>query len=118
MANKLTTLGYTLKRFRDSGYTAIKLFTDYGEGDPRSWTILIDPGGTSVFCTCFINDPYLGDTFFEIHDGNQYIPGKLNLKTSSFEVLIEHLVKHGVTGNRCYSKFSPTSLFIKTHDHS
>ncbi len=44
MANKLTTLGYTLKRFRDSGYMANKLFAEYHEGDPRAWTIMIDPG--------------------------------------------------------------------------
>jgi len=106
MANKLTTLGYTLKRLRDSGYIANKLFADYGEGDPRAWTLIIDPGGTSVFCTCFINDPYVGDTFFEIYDGNQYIPGKLNLKTSSFEVLVEHLVRHGVIGDKYSSKYA------------
>lgn len=106
MANKLTTLGYTLKRFRDSGYFANKLFAEYGEGDPRSWTIMIDPGGSSVFCTCYVNDPYIGDTFFELYDGNQFIPGKLNLKTSSFEILIEHLVKHGIIGNRVSNKES------------
>ena len=99
MANKLTTLGYTLKRLRDSGYLANKLFDDFGEADSRSWTILIEPGFTSVFCTCYINDPYIGDSFFEIYDGNQYIPGRLNLKTS-FEVLVEHLIKHGIVGSR------------------
>lgn len=98
MANKLTTLGYTLKRFRDSGYYANKLFADYGESDPRAWTILIDPGVSSVFCTCYINDPYIGDTYIELYDGNQYIPGRLNLKTSSFEVIIEHLVNYGIIG--------------------
>jgi hypothetical protein len=100
MANKLTTLGYTLKRLRDSGYVANKLFADYSEADPRSWTIIIDPGVASVLCTCYINDPFIGDSFFELFDGNQYITGKLNLKTSSFEVLVEHLVKNGITGNR------------------
>lgn len=103
MANKLTTLGYTLKRLRDSGYVANKLFAEFGEADPRAWTIIIDPGVASVFCTCYINDPFIGDSFFELFDGNQYIPGKLNLKTSSFEVLVEHLVKNGITGNKVKS---------------
>ena len=40
MANKLTTLGYTLKRLRDSGYYAYKIFTDYSEVDPRAWSIV------------------------------------------------------------------------------
>jgi len=99
MANKLTTLGYMLKRLRDSGYVAHKVFTDYGVSDPRAWTLVIEPKISSVFCTCFINDPYLGDSFFELYDGCQYIPSKLRLKTSSVEVLIEHLVKYGIVGS-------------------
>jgi len=99
MSNKLTTLGYTLKRLRDSGYVAYKVFTDYGVADPRAWTIVIEPKISSVFCTCWINDPYLGESFFEIYDGGQYIPGKLKLKTSSFEVIVEHLVQYGINGS-------------------
>lgn len=109
MANKLTTLGYILKRLRDSGYLANKLFAEYGEADPRSWTIMIDPGGSSVFCTCYVNDPYIGDTYFELFDGNQYIPGRLNLKTSSFEVLVEHLVNYGIIGKKEFNRIATTS---------
>ena len=96
MSNKLTTLGYTLKRFRDNGYYAHKLFTEYGSNDPRAWSIVIDPGVASVFCTCYINDPFFGESFFELYDGGQFIPGRLKIKTNSFEVLIEHLVKYGI----------------------
>jgi len=96
MANKLTTLGYTLKRLRDSGYYAYKIFTDYGEADPRAWSVVIDPGVSSVFCTCYVNDPFLDETYFELYDGGQFIPGRLKIKTSSFEVLIEHLVKYNI----------------------
>ena len=100
MSNKLTTLGYVLKRLRDSGYVVTKLFSDYGESDPRYWTLIIDPGKASVFITCYVNDPFVGDDFFEIYDGNQYIPGRLKLKTSSFEVLVEHLNKYGIHGTK------------------
>ena len=100
MANKLTTLGYTLKRFRDSGYMANKLFAEYGDTDPRAWTIMINPGTASVFCTCYINDPYIGQTYFELFDGNQFIPGRLKIQTSSFEILVEHLIKYNIFGNR------------------
>lgn len=100
MANKLTTLGYTLKRFRDSGYIADKLFVEYSDVDPRAWTIIIEPNVSSVFCTCYINDPYIGETFFELYDGNQYIPGRLKIQTSSFEVIIEHLIKYGILGSK------------------
>lgn len=96
MANKLTTLGYTLKRLRDSGYVVIKLFSDYSESDPRSWTLMIEPGTASIYCTCYINDPYIGDSYFELYDGHQYIPGRLKLKTSSIEVLVEQLIRLNV----------------------
>jgi hypothetical protein len=96
MSNKLTTLGYILKRLRDSGYYAHRIFTEYSEGDPRAWTIVIDPGVASVFCTCYINDPDLNESYFELYDGGQFIPGRLKLKTSSLEVLIEHLVRYGI----------------------
>jgi hypothetical protein len=96
MSNKVTTLGYTLKRLRDSGYFVSKLFMDYSEADPRSWTVVIDPGGASVFCTCYVNDPYIGDSFLELYDGGQYIPGRLKLKTASYEVLVATLVQYGI----------------------
>jgi len=96
MSNKLSTLGYTLKRLRDSGYYAHKLFTEYNDADPRAWTIIIDPGISSVFCTCFVNQPFYGESFFELTDGDQRIPGRLKLSTSSFEVLVEHLVKFNI----------------------
>lgn len=108
MANKITTLGYTLKRFRDCGYTANKLFAEYSEVDPRAWTIMINPGGASVFCTCYINDPYIGETFFELYDGNQFIPGRLRIKTSSFEILIEQLMKHNIIGVKIAEEDSTT----------
>lgn len=96
MANKITTLGYTLKRLRDSGYISYALYKDYSMADSRAWTIVIDPKGASVFCTCYINDPYMGDTYLELHDGNRYIPGRLNIKTQSIEVLISHLVRFNI----------------------
>lgn len=100
MANKLTTLGYSLKRFRDSGYIADRIYTKYNKADPRAWTIILDPGGASVFCTCFVNDPYMKATYFELYDGNQFIPGRLKIKTSSFEVLVEHLIRNGIRPKR------------------
>jgi hypothetical protein len=93
-----------LKRLRDSGYIVNKVYSDYGDSDPRSWTLMIDPGGASVFFTCYVNDPYIGETFFELFDGNQYIPGRLKLMTSSFEVLTEYLNRYGITGNKTFNK--------------
>lgn len=96
MSNKLTTLGYVLKRLRDSGYYTHKLFNNYSQADPRTWTLVIDPGGASIFCTCYVKDPVLEETYLELYDGGQYIPGRLKIKTDSFEVLIERLVDFGI----------------------
>jgi hypothetical protein len=94
--NKLTTVGYFIKRLRDCGYITDKVFTEYAESDSRSWTVVVDPKNTSVFITCYNNSNYLGEEFFEIHDGGQYIPDRFKLKTSSIETVIEYLVKYGI----------------------
>jgi len=39
MANKITTQSYFIKRLKDSGYVVYKIFDQYGEADPRSWTV-------------------------------------------------------------------------------
>jgi hypothetical protein len=94
--NKLTTCSYFIKRLRDSGYITDKLFSDYAEHDPRSWSVVVDPRASSVFITCFNNHNSLGEEYFEMHDGGQYIPEHFKIKTSSIEVLIEYLVKFGI----------------------
>jgi len=98
MANKLTTLGYFLKRLRDSGYYAFKVFDEYGESDSRLWTIIIDPKVSTLFCTAYLGDPIFGDRepFLELTDGGQFLPHKLKIKTLSFEVLAELLMKYGI----------------------
>ena len=97
MANKITTLSYFVKRLKDSGYIVYKIFDSYSEADPRHWTVLIDPGNASIYCTCYINyKDMFGETFFELYDGGQYIPEKFKLKTDSIEVIISYLVKYGI----------------------
>jgi hypothetical protein len=93
---KITTVSYFLKRLRDSGYVADKLYTDYGENDSRSWSVIVDPKITSIIITCFNNKNFLGEEFFEINDGGQYIPENFKIKTSSIEVVIEYLVKFNI----------------------
>ena len=55
MANKITTMGYFIKRLRDSGYVVDKLYNDYAKHDPRCWSVVIDPKNTSVIITFFNN---------------------------------------------------------------
>jgi len=94
--NKITTVSYFIKRLRDSGYITDKLFTDYSQIDPRTWTVIIDPGIASVFVTCYNNHREIDDEYFEIYDGGQFIPERFKIKTSSIEVIIEYLVKFGI----------------------
>lgn len=113
MKNKLSKQSYFIKRLRDSGYTVDKVFDKYSAVDPRSWTILINAGVSSVFCTCYANH---GETdgikidspcYFEFSDGGQYIPNKLKFDTSSFEVIVTRLIGFGI---------EPISQKSKTND--
>ena len=94
--SKPTTLSYFMKRLRDSGYVVDELFSNYGEMDARRWTVVIDPGCASVFCTCIENKHELGEKYFEYWDGGQFFNSNKKFMTPSVEVLIEHLVDSGV----------------------
>ena len=94
--NKITTCSYFIKRLRDSGYVADKVFGEFSYTDPRSWMVIVDPTVGSVFITCYNNHNEMGEEYFEMHDGGQYIPERFKIKTSSIEVVIEYLVKFGI----------------------
>jgi hypothetical protein len=94
--NKITTCSYFIKRLRDSGYIVDKLFNEYRLPDPRSWTVIIDPQVSAIIVTCYNNKNELGEEYFEMNDGGQYIPEGFKIKTSSIEVIIEYLVKFGI----------------------
>lgn len=96
MANKITTPSYFIKRLRDSGYIVWKLYDGYSEADPRAWTVVIDPGGASVICTCYLNTKDFGITTFELYDGGQFVPEKIKIATESIEVIISYLVKFNI----------------------
>lgn len=93
MSNKVTTLGYFRKRLKDCGYDCVDAFKNFCDTDPRSWCVVIDPNKASIFCTCYINFPELGNNYLELYDGGQLIPGKIKIQTSSFEVFVEYLNK-------------------------
>lgn len=101
MSNKITTLGYFKKRLKDCGYTCVDAFKGFRSLDPRAWCVIIDPGGSSIFCTCYINFPELNTSFFELYDGNQLILNKIKIQTSSFEVFVEYLNKLNIKPTEC-----------------
>lgn len=107
MKNNVTTQGYFIKRLRDSGFVVVKLFEKYGQHDPRKWTIMVDPGSTSVIITCYQNRDYRGEVLFEFNDaGNRFIKN-FNLKTQSMEIVITTLLEKGIP------QISEGSTYIK-----
>ena len=94
--NKLKTAGYFVKRLKDAGYVTLRIFNKYGEDDSRKWTVLVDPGGASVYITCFENRPFKDEYLFSFDDGNTKFKRGYILKTSSIEVVIQRLVEHKV----------------------
>ena len=94
--NKLKTAGYFIKRLKDNDFVTLRIFDKYSESDPRRWTVLVDPGGTSVYITCFENTPFTGEYLFNFNDGHQNFSNNFSLKTDSIEVVVSKLIKTGV----------------------
>ena len=94
--NKVTTLGYFVKRMRDNGYITNKIFSKFAPTDPRNWMVMINPGVESIIITCCENRDYFGQKLFDISDGNQRIPNTLSLSTESVEVVITYLSEFNV----------------------
>lgn len=94
--NKITTLSYFVKRLKDCKFNTWKIFNKYADSDPRKWTILVDPGNTSVFITCYENKDYNNEKMFEFNDGARLFPRNFSLKTTSMEVIVSNLLERGV----------------------
>jgi len=104
--NSIKTPSYFVKRLRDSGFIVWKIFGDYGEHDPRCWTLLVDPSGSSVFITCYENKDFFGDIMFEINDGGNKFLKNFSIKTESLEVIITHLLNAGVNNSAKESPYN------------
>ena len=94
--NKITTLSYFVKRLKDCKFNTWKINTNYSIADPRKWTILVDPGNSSLFITCYENKDFKGEMMFEFNDGGRRFPRNYSLKTSSMEVIITNLITRGI----------------------
>jgi hypothetical protein len=88
-----------IKRLRDNGFVTLKIFNAYSEADPRRWTVLIDPGVSSVFLTCFHNKDDINEILFEFDDGGNNFKKGFYLKTDSVEVVINKLIDCNVNNN-------------------
>jgi hypothetical protein len=100
--NKIKTPSYFIKRLRDNGFVVIKLFSVYGKGDPRRWTVMVNPSFDSVLITCYTNKESLDDVLFEFNDGDRRIQRNFSIKTDSIEVIIDFLLRHSISNNSNY----------------
>lgn len=98
--NTVKAPSYFIKRLRESGWNVESVFYKYGQADSRAWTILIDPGVSSIFCTYMRNVDGVGEDYFEFYDANQFVPGRVKIITDSFEVIATYLNKYGAVNKR------------------
>ena len=101
--NNIYTPSYFLKRMKDNGYGIWKVFDKYGPHDSRYWTMLLDPGGFSVWITCHFNREELNDVYFELDDGGRQIPRRFMIKTLSIETIISNLLSFGVDNSEPFN---------------
>lgn len=97
--NKISTLGYFVKRLKDSGYIVWKMFNDYPMEDTRKWTILVNPGTESVMVTCMVNvEEQSGPPHFDVYDGGNRTRHKnVTVVTDSMEVFMNNLIQYDIT---------------------
>lgn len=100
LKNKLSTPAYICHRLRRSGFDVVKVFSNFSEGDPRKWTILVNPGDASLFITCYENKEYEGHILFELHDGGRRWPKNYHISTLSVEVIMNELIERRVPNNK------------------
>jgi len=100
--NKIKTPSYFIKRLKDNGFVVLRLFSVYAKGDPRRWTVMVNPSESSVMITCYSNKNEIDETLFEFNDGGHRIPKNYSIKTDSIEVIIDYLITHGVSNNGEY----------------
>ena len=97
MKNKISTLGYFMKRLKDNNFVVWKIFNKYAQHDPRVWTVMINPGEESMFITCYVNANERGaDPVFELHDGMSLFRNYAKIQTKSMEVIIKYILQRGV----------------------
>lgn len=97
--NKISTLSYFIKRLKDNQFVTYKIWDQYGDHDPRKWTILVDPGVVSVYITCYVertgDQDFRGAIAYEFSDGGNRFPRNYSLKTDSIEVIVAKLIEKG-----------------------
>ena len=92
--NKLKTPGYFIKRLKDNDFVTLRIFDKYSNSDPRKWTVLVDPKGSSVYITCFENTPFKGEYLFQFNDGNQLFKNSFSLRLKTKNLSLSHSINY------------------------
>jgi hypothetical protein len=109
--NKIKTPGYFIKRLRDCKFGVLRVFQNYGIHDFRRWTVLVDPGGASVYVTCYNNKSFNNDVMFEFYDGGNFFPKNFSISTESIEVIVQLLIDRGI------QQITTDNKFFKQKEH-
>lgn len=88
-----------MKRLKDNKFVVWKIFDGYNLGDPRKWTVLVNPGYHSIYITCYIDNESLKDEpVFVFDDGNAWgFPRDTRIQTHSMQYIINKLIDNGIT---------------------
>lgn len=105
VSNKISTAGYFIKRLKDSGFVVWKIFNAYNTADPRRWTILVDPGLSSVFVTCYSNKHSINEVLFELDDGGSKFQKGFFYNTESIEIIVSELISKGINNDMAKNPF-------------
>ena len=105
VSNKISTAGYFIKRLKDSGFVVWKIFNAYNTADPRRWTILVDPGLSSVFITCYSNKHSINEVLFELDDGGSKFQKGFFYNTESIEIIVSELISKGINNDMAKNPF-------------
>ena len=95
----------TEKAKRHFNWSEHKISNAYSDSDPRRWTVLVDPGVTSVYITCFTNKNEKREVLFEMNDGGNNFHSGFFLKTDSIEVVINELIGKGINNDPAANPF-------------
>ena len=90
-----------MKRMKDNGYVVWKMYNKYSYMDSRLWTVLVNPGAESVYITCRkdMSQGKLSLPEFEFNHDYMKLQKNLKVRTLSMEVIINTLVRGGVTSD-------------------
>lgn len=112
--NKIKTAGYFIKRLRDSGFCVLRIFDGYSSSDSRRWTVLLDPGDSSIYITCYNNKNFNDEIMFEFNSCGEVFAKNFSIQTESIEVIVQLIIDKGIRQMNTDSLYYKNTKIITT----